>query len=118
MAHLYSGGAPTVFTSNIGMLMPTRSMRRLTVAAGAVLLATTLSACGGTPTGPAGIGSQPPDAQAPTQPSPTATPTPDPVTFTPNVKNGATGVKVDTLVSVSASAGTLTKVKLSYTNKD
>jgi lipoprotein-anchoring transpeptidase ErfK/SrfK len=98
--------------------MPNRSMRRLSVAAGAVLLVTSLSACGGTPTAPAGTGSQQPDAQAPTQPSPTPTPTPDPITFTSNVKNGATGVKVDTLVTVSASAGTLTKVKLSYTNKD
>jgi lipoprotein-anchoring transpeptidase ErfK/SrfK len=90
-------------------------MRRLSVA---VLLATTLAACGGTPTAPAGTGSQPPGAPAPTEPSPTPTPTPDPVTFKPNVKNGATGVKVDTLVAVAASAGTLTKVKLSYTNKD
>jgi lipoprotein-anchoring transpeptidase ErfK/SrfK len=93
-------------------------MRRLSVAAGAVLLAATLGACGGTPTAPAGSGSQPPGAPAPIEPSPTPTPTPDPVSFKPNVKNGATGVKVDTLVSVSASAGTLTKVKLSYTNKD
>jgi lipoprotein-anchoring transpeptidase ErfK/SrfK len=108
-----------VFTSNIGMLMPSRSLRRLSIAAGAVLLATTLAACGGTPTAPAaGTGSQPPGAPAPTEPSPTATPTPDPVSFKPNVKNGATGVKVDTLISVSASAGTLTKVKLSYSNKD
>jgi lipoprotein-anchoring transpeptidase ErfK/SrfK len=93
-------------------------MRRLSVAAGAVLLATTLAACGGTPTAPAGTGPQPPGASAPTEPSPTPTPTPDPVSFKPNVKNGATGVKVDTLVTVAASAGTLTKVKLSYTNKD
>ena len=105
-----------MFTSNIGMLMPTSSMRRLSVAVGAVLLAITLAACGGTPTGPAGTGPQPPGAPAPTEPSPT--PTPDPVTFKPSVKNGASGVKVDTLVTVAASAGTLTKVKLSYTNKD
>jgi lipoprotein-anchoring transpeptidase ErfK/SrfK len=108
-----------VFTSNIGMLMPSRSLRRQSIAAGAVLLATTLAACGGTPTAPtAGTGSQPPGAPASTEPAPTSTPTPDPVTFKPNVKNGATGVKVDTLISISASAGTLTKVKLSYTNKD
>jgi lipoprotein-anchoring transpeptidase ErfK/SrfK len=89
------------------------------MAAGAVLLATTLAACGGAPTAPtAGTGSQPPGAPAPTEPAPTSTPTPDPVIFKPSVKNGATGVKVDTLISISASAGTLTKVKLSYTNKD
>ncbi len=99
--------------------MPSRSLRRLSIAAGAVLLATTLAACGGTPTAPAaGTGSQPPGAPASTEPAPTSTPTPDPVTFKPNVKNGATGVKVDTLISISASAGILTKVKLSYTNKD
>ena len=89
------------------------------MAAGAVLLATTLAACGGAPSAPtAGTGSQPPGAPASTEPAPTSTPTPDPVTFEPNVKNGATGVKVDTLISISASAGILTKVKLSYANKD
>lgn len=104
-----------MFTSNIGMLMPSRSLRRLSMAAGAVLLATTLAACGGAPTAPtAGTGSQPPGAPASTEPAPTSTP----VTFEPNVKNGATGVKVDTLISISASAGILTKVKLSYANKD
>jgi len=100
------------------MLMPTRSMHRLSLAAGAVLLATTLAACGGTPTAPGGTGPQPPAASAPNETSPAPTPTPDPVTFKPNVKNGATGVKVDTVVTVAATAGTLTKVKLSYTNKD
>ena len=100
------------------MLMPTRSMHRLSLAAGAVLLATTLAACGGTPTAPGGTGPQPPAASAPNETSPAPAPTPDPVTFKPNVKNGATGVKVDTVVTVAATAGTLTKVKLSYTNKD
>jgi lipoprotein-anchoring transpeptidase ErfK/SrfK len=98
------------------MLMPTTTMRRLSGAAAAVLLATTLAACGGTTSSPSGTGSQQPDSPAPTQPAPT--PTPDPVSFQPNVKNGAANVKVDTVVNVSASAGTLTKVKLSYTNKD
>ena len=45
-------------------------------------------------------------------------PKPDPVTLKSNVKNGAGNVKIDTLVTVSANWGTLTKVKLSYTNTD
>ncbi len=102
--------------SDIGMLMPTTTMRRLSGAVGAVLLATTLAACGGTQSAPGGTSSQQPGSPAPTQPAPTATP--DPVSFTPNVKDGAANVKVDTLVSVSASAGTLSKVKLTYTTKD
>jgi lipoprotein-anchoring transpeptidase ErfK/SrfK len=98
--------------------MPTTRMRRLSGAAVAVLLATTLAACGGTNTTPTGTGSEQPGSPAPTQPAPTATPTPEPVNLKSNVKNGATNVKVDTLVSISASSGTLTKVKLTYTNKD
>lgn len=96
--------------------MASTRMHRLFGAAGAVLLATTLAACAGTPSAPGGTSSQPPGAPAPTQPVPT--PTPDPVGFKSNVKNGASQVKVDTLVTVSATSGTLTKVKLSYTNKD
>lgn len=45
-------------------------------------------------------------------------PKPDPVTFKSNVKHGASNVKVDTLITVNADWGTLTKVKLSYTNTD
>jgi lipoprotein-anchoring transpeptidase ErfK/SrfK len=92
-------------------------MRRLSGAAGTVLLATILTACGGDPTTPSPGASQP-GAAASTQPAPTPTPTPDPVAFKANVKNGAKNVKVDTLVTVSASLGTLTKVKLTYTDKD
>jgi lipoprotein-anchoring transpeptidase ErfK/SrfK len=94
--------------------MPTRAMRRLYGSAGAALLATALAACASTPSDPAGSSSQPPSAAASTQPVPT--PTPDPVLLKPNVKDGATNIKVDTVVSVKASSGTLTKVKLSYTN--
>jgi len=94
--------------------MPTRAMRRLYGSAGAVVLATALAACAGTPSDPAGSSSQPPSAAASTQPVPT--PTPDPVLLKPNVKDGATNIKVNTVVSVKASSGTLTKVKLSYTN--
>ena len=91
-------------------------MRRLYGSTGAVLLATTLAACAGEPSDPAGSTSQPPSAAASTQPVPT--PTPDPVVLKPNVKNGATNIQVNTVVSVKAGSGTLTKVKLSYTNTD
>jgi lipoprotein-anchoring transpeptidase ErfK/SrfK len=93
-------------------------MRRLYGSTGAVLLATSLAACAGEPSDPAGSTSQPPSAAASTQPVPTPTPTPDPVVLKPNVKNGATNIQVNTVVSVKASSGTLTKVKLSYTNTD
>ncbi len=96
--------------------MPSRTMRRLYGSAGAVLLATTLAACAGEPSDPAGSTSQPPSAAASTQPVPT--PTPDPVVLKPNVKNGATNIQVNTVVSVKAGSGTLTRVKLSYTNTD
>jgi lipoprotein-anchoring transpeptidase ErfK/SrfK len=93
-------------------------MRRLFGAAGTVVLATTLAACGGTPTEPAGITSQQPGAAASTEALPTPMPTPDPVTFKSNVKKGARNVKVDTVVTVKANWGTLTKIKLTYTNTD
>jgi lipoprotein-anchoring transpeptidase ErfK/SrfK len=93
-------------------------MRRLTGTAGAVVLASILVACGGTPDNPTGGSSQQPGAAASTQPAPTPTPTPDPVSLKSNVKDGASNVKVDSVVTVSATSGTLTKVRLSYTNKD
>src|SRR4029453_17684497 len=102
---------------DVGMLMPTRRMRRVCGAAGAVLLATALTACGGSSADPTAISSQLPDSSATIEPAPTM-PKPDPVTFKSNVKDGASNVKVDTLVTVSADWGTVTKVKLSYTNKD
>ena len=98
--------------------MPSRAMRRLYGSTVAVLLATTLTACAGEPSDPAGSTSQQPRAAASTQPVPTPTPTPDPVALKPNVNNGATNIQVNTVVSVKASSGTLTKVKLSYTNTD
>ncbi|HET6758220.1 MAG TPA: hypothetical protein VFH20_02990, partial [Propionibacteriaceae bacterium] len=78
--------------------MPTSAMRRLYGSAAAVLLATALAACAGTPSDPAGSSSQQPSAAASTQPVPT--PTPDPVLLKPNVKDGATNIKVNTVVSV------------------
>jgi len=98
--------------------MPTRRMRRLYGAAGAVLLATTLAACGGSSADPAAIGSQQPAPSATIEPSPTQMPKPDPISFKSNVKNGASNVKINTLVTVKSDWGTLTKVKLSYTNTD
>jgi lipoprotein-anchoring transpeptidase ErfK/SrfK len=100
-------------------------MLALSGAAGTVLLATVLAACGATPSS---VGNQPSSQQPngpatsatqPSSPTSTSTPTqPDPVNLTANVKNGATGVGVDTLVKVAADGGTLTKVKLTYTDKD
>ena len=98
--------------------MPTRSMRELCVGAGAVLLATTLVACGGSSTAPTPATSQQPEPAASSQPAPPPLPAPEPVSFKSNVKNGARNVKVDTVITVKADWGTLTKVKLSYTNID
>jgi len=99
--------------------MATRGLRRLARAAGAVALASILAACGGDPTTPsAATGSQQPGASASNQPSTPLLPKPDPVTFKSNVRDGASNVKVNTLITVSADWGTLTKVKLTYTYKD
>ena len=95
--------------------MPARRMRRLSGVAGTVLLATILSACGATSNSPGSTGQQQPAPAGQTSSTPTP---PDPVSLKANVRNGASKVKVDTLVTVSASLGTLTKVNLSYTNKD
>jgi lipoprotein-anchoring transpeptidase ErfK/SrfK len=62
-------------------------------------------------------GSQPSAAGSPSTP-PSSTPTPDPVTLTPNVKDGAKKVKVSTVVAVKAANGTVSTVKLSYAGKD
>jgi lipoprotein-anchoring transpeptidase ErfK/SrfK len=95
--------------------MPARRVRRLTGVAGTVVLATILAACGATSNSPGATGQQQPAPVGHTSTTPTP---PDPVRLKANVKNGASKIKVDTLVTVSASLGTLTKVKLSYTNKD
>jgi len=98
--------------------MPTRRMRRLSGVVGTVALATVLAACGGTPGTPPSSETGSEQSAPPGPTTATPTPPPDPVTIKANVKNGASKIKVDTLVSVSASSGSLTKVKLSYTNKD
>jgi len=104
--------------------MPTSRMLALSGAAGTVLLATVLAACGATPSSVGSQSSSQPSGPAtsatqPSSPTSTSTPTqPDPVKLTANVKNGATGVGVDTLVKVAADGGKLTKVTLTYTDKD
>jgi lipoprotein-anchoring transpeptidase ErfK/SrfK len=95
--------------------MPARRMHRLSGVAGPVVLATILAACGATSNTPVETGQQQPAPAGHTSATPTP---PNPVSLKANVKNGASKVKVDTLVTVSASWGTLTKVKLSYTNED
>ena len=57
-------------------------------------------------------------AQPSATPTPTEAPLPDPVVLTANVEDGARKVTVDTLVKVTAEAGKLTKVKLTYPIRD
>ncbi len=104
--------------------------RRRILPATALVAALALAGCGTIPQagGATAPGGQAGSSSGPTaaQPSegggqsapPTSTPTPDPVTLTPNVKDGAKNVKVSTLVSVAAANGTVAKVKLSYAGKD
>jgi len=93
-------------------------------------IALTASGCGSIPqaggaTAPGGTtrsaSQQPADpasADPTTDSTPSATPTPDPVSFTPNVANGAKNVKVSTVVAVKADNGTIGSVKLSYQGTD
>ena len=106
--------------------MPVSASRSLPALAGSLLLATVLVSCS-TPPGelpqnlaPSSDSSPTPastSAPATSAPTPT-TPPSEPVEMTSNVKDGATKVKVDTLVSAKASAGTLSKVKLAYAYVD
>jgi lipoprotein-anchoring transpeptidase ErfK/SrfK len=102
--------------------MPTRRHLAAAGVASALLLIVT-AGCGSVPSrqtggttsqGPAGS-SQP---GSPASPTPSATPTTPPVQLKPNVDDGAKSVKVDTLVSVKASKGTVSKVKVSYSYTD
>jgi lipoprotein-anchoring transpeptidase ErfK/SrfK len=103
--------------------MPINTRTLLTGVAGTVLLATTLAGCGDLPTRQAGgtsssgtAASEGPTSSAPRAASPA--PTTQPVSFEANVADRATKVKVSTRVQVKASAGTVSKVKLSYTGVD
>ncbi|MET0694463.1 MAG: Ig-like domain-containing protein [Propionibacteriaceae bacterium] len=103
-----------------------RPILTLTGLAGVVLLATTLAGCGSVPAKGSDGASQQPSAASSTQATkpaeeeqtPDAPPAPAPVVLTPSVKDAAKDVTVDTIVSVKATAGTLTKVKLWTKGKD
>jgi lipoprotein-anchoring transpeptidase ErfK/SrfK len=88
----------------------------------AALLTSLLSACGSGPIRePADAASRQVPASASASPSASRAPAPPPVkpvSLASNVKDGATGVKVDTLVWVKATAGTIAKVTLTYRGKD
>jgi lipoprotein-anchoring transpeptidase ErfK/SrfK len=99
----------------------------LATVAGVVLLATTLVGCGNLPgKAPAGQASEQPTSAAstakagesgddPTEAAPTEAPS---VALKPSVEEGAKDVKVSTVVSVKAEAGTVTSVKLWTKGKD
>jgi lipoprotein-anchoring transpeptidase ErfK/SrfK len=92
----------------------------LSAMVGVVLLATTLAGCGSTPGKSAGEGSSPQPTSGASAPSTgaSAPKAPAKVTLKPNVKKGAKGVEVDTVVSVKAAEGTVSKVKLWTKAKD
>ena len=95
-----------------------RPMITLSGVAGVVLLATTLAGCGSVPTKDAGgVASEQPTAASSTSSSqggnaPSETPKVPSVDLKPSVDKGATGVKVDTIVSVKAKDGTISAVKM------
>ena len=104
-----------------------RPIVALTSLAGAVLLATTLAGCGSTPDkSAAGESSSQPSASSTASnggttandATPSTAPSPESVVLEPSVEDDATGVSVDTIVSVKASQGTVSKVKLSTKAKD
>jgi lipoprotein-anchoring transpeptidase ErfK/SrfK len=105
----------------MSMLLRTRTL--LTGLAGTVALTTVLAGCGALPGSQPG-GSAPSEAPvaaddtSTTAESATPTPTTPPVRLDANVEDEATKVKVSTLVEVEASAGTVSKVKLTYTGVD
>lgn len=106
------------------------SRRLLAAAALLTSVALTAAGCGSIPQaggatapgGTTGSSSQRPADPGSAEPTadstPSSTPTPDPVSFTPNVKDGAKNVKVSTVVAVKADNGTVGSVKLSYQGTD
>jgi lipoprotein-anchoring transpeptidase ErfK/SrfK len=98
--------------------MPTIRMRATTAVAGLALLVTA-AGCGGVGNAQSGSSSAPATSPgSPNSASPTTPPPPEPVRLTANVADGARKVTVDTLVTVKAAAGTLTKVKLAFSYTD
>ena len=98
--------------------MPTRRHLACTGLASAALLLTTAGACGSVPDRQAAgtasggtVGSS--QATTASSPSASATPPAGPVVLEANVDDGKKKVEVDTLVSVTATKGTLSKVKVS-----
>ena len=105
--------------------MPTNSLFQVAGAARTLLLAAALTACGVPPVSVSKVSSPPqsvgPATSATQGTSPSSAPIPNqtnPVKLMSNVKDGSSGVEVDTLVKVSADAGTLTKVKLTFADTD
>jgi lipoprotein-anchoring transpeptidase ErfK/SrfK len=105
--------------------MPSRWAGGLSGVAATALVASLLSACSpaSNPSPADAASEQAPAASGPPDSSgaPPAPQTPEPanpVNLTSNVKHGATGVKVDTLVSVRATAGQISKVTLAYRGPD
>ena len=103
--------------------MRTSGVRALGAMAAAVALLGVMACSGGgnplTGSGadpqPSGTGST---APAPVDSSPTTPPPPAPVVLAANVADEATKVTVDTLIEVTAKAGTLTKVAVTYRYTD
>jgi len=103
------------------MFMPFRTRALLTGLAGTVAFATVLAGCGATPSSqPGGSASSQPPAAAGNQASKSTNraPSAPPVELSANVADNATNVAVSTKVEVKASAGTLSKVTLTYTGVD
>lgn len=102
--------------------MPTSRKLMLTGFTGAIALLTAMAGCSTPPSeaqsNSASEPTAPASAQAPAAPSSSPSPTAQPVSLTSNIKNDATKVKVDTLVSVKASAGTVSKVTVAYSYTD
>ena len=102
--------------------MPTSRPLTLTGFAGALALLTVMAACSTPPSGAQGQSSTEPTSSAPTgspgSPGVSPSPTAQPVSLTSNVKDKAANVEVDTLVSVKATAGTVSKVTVAYSYTD
>ncbi len=101
--------------------MPLSTRTLLTGLAWTVMLATVVAGCGVLPPSQAGgTSSSRPSAPAAREATANTSPTPTvpPVAFAANVADRSSEVGVDTVVKVTAEAGTMSKVKLSYRGVD